>query len=62
MAFKGDQKTLPVNTETLAVIGPEQIYEALKQAYWKKNKAAQILGIHRSTLYRLMDRHRISFK
>ena len=62
MEFKGDQKTLHVNIEKLAVIGPEQIYEALKQAYWKKNKAAQLLGIHRSRLYRLMDRYGIPTK
>lgn len=36
-----------------------QILEALKKSRWNKTKAAQLLGVHRSTLYRLMDRYQI---
>jgi transcriptional regulator of acetoin/glycerol metabolism len=33
---------------------------ALKEARWNKKLAAQLLGIHRRTLYRLTKRHGIS--
>ncbi len=42
-----------------ASFGPQRIIEALKQASGKKAGAALILGIHRSTLYRMMDRYGI---
>ena len=41
-------------------MGPERIWSALEKSAWKKAKAARLLGIHRSTLYRMMDRYGIS--
>lgn len=38
----------------------QRIQEALIKSSWKKARAARLLGIHRSTLYRKMDRYRIS--
>ncbi|MBF0422611.1 MAG: sigma-54-dependent Fis family transcriptional regulator [Magnetococcales bacterium] len=38
--------------------GPVELLQALTSARWNKTKAAQLLGISRRTLYRLMDKMR----
>jgi PAS domain S-box-containing protein len=42
------------------VIGPEAITEALKKAGWNKAKAARLLGVNVRTIYRKIDKYRIS--
>lgn len=56
---KNIQTQTPVMTglERKTFIGPERIVEALRQSSWKKAGAARLLGVHRSTLYRMIDRY-----
>ena len=47
-------------TPTLESIEKAYIYWVLKQTDWQKSKAAQILGIDNSTLYRKISRYNLS--
>lgn len=38
------------------------VHRVLREARWNKKLAAQLLGIHRRTLYRLTKRYGISLK
>ena len=45
---------------SLDVLEREYILETLKRTNWNKSKAAQILGIERSTLDRKLKRYEVS--
>lgn len=59
LEFQNHQLLILENRGELS-IEAERIRNAMEKASWKKATAARLLGIHRSTLYRLMDRYRIS--
>ena len=48
--------------QTKDEIEAQRIVNALEQTNWQKSQAAVLLGVHRSTLYRMMDRYHISKK
>ncbi|WP_066851893.1 sigma-54 interaction domain-containing protein [Halodesulfovibrio spirochaetisodalis] len=59
-----EQKVEPIaSTRSSKVQGShfskEAVISAMEEAYWKKTRAAKILGVHRTTLYRLLDRYGI---
>lgn len=50
--------------EKISATGPkilnrEQVVSALEKAYYNKAKAAEILGVSRSTLYRLLEKYKL---
>jgi len=49
----------PTGKGTLDGVLEEHIRDVLDAAGWNLSKAAEILGIHRSTLYKKMEKHRI---
>ena len=51
--------TIPPN-RTLAEIEKMAILQTLRRTDWNKQEAAQILGLHRPTLYNKMKRHGIT--
>jgi two-component system, NtrC family, response regulator AtoC len=52
--------TGPAPRLSLQAVVRDHLRRALKEARWNKKLAAQLLGIHRRTLYRLTKRHGIS--
>lgn len=46
--------------EKMSMERPEEIIEILEKTYWNKAKAARLLGIDRSTLYRKIQKYKIS--
>lgn len=59
---KGEtQEEAPQSARTTneTALNADEIRDALEKSYWKKTAAAKRLGIHRSTLYRLMDRYNL---
>lgn len=53
------EETRPAGFLTLKEIERQHIQHVLKLAEWNKKRAAELLGIHRRTLYRLAMRHQI---
>jgi transcriptional regulator of acetoin/glycerol metabolism len=54
----------PWNASPLSLRGvvTRHVHRVLREARWNKKLAAQLLGIHRRTLYRLTKRYGISLK
>lgn len=46
--------------ETNGKVSKERLLEILNQCKWNKKNAAKELGVHRCTLYRMMEKHAIS--
>lgn len=38
-------------------VGELELRETMKQCHWQASVAAQYLGVHRSTVYRLLQRY-----
>ena len=60
-SLEGQQDTITVNANTNSpyISEKDELIDALKRARGNKSKAARILNVDRSTLYRKMQRHQI---
>jgi transcriptional regulator with PAS, ATPase and Fis domain len=55
--FLGDKKSLP---EILDEVEKKLILDTLNKIHWNKSKAADVLGIHRSTLISKLSKYKIN--